>query len=258
MVLMRRPRRIGTRGEGLKPQGAAKATRSNKETNSMRMIPVFLVAVACLALAVPAAAIECGGCGTCSTCCQQSCCDPCCDAGCGQGCCDPCGGCCMVVCETKTVKKVIWRCECKPFCLPLPSCCKGCTQCVDCCAQCGGCGCDACGGTACGSCGGCGCSDCGSCGGCGVIHKVHVQAQPRCGNVRTKKVLYRGYCEIEVPVYKCVVTCGGNGCCGDPGCCDPGCGGGCGCGGGEVIIGGAAPVPAPEAQAADLAPLPPM
>jgi hypothetical protein len=86
-----------------------------------------------------------------------------------------------------------------------------------------------------------------------VVHKVHVQAQPQCGPVRTKKVLYRGYCEIEVPVYKCVVQCGGNGCCGDPGCCDAA----CGVEGGVAAEGGIT-APAPEAQAYGLAPLPPM
>jgi hypothetical protein len=255
-VLIRPRGRIRTGGERPRPTGAAPTAPVNKEIRRMRVLPVLLAAAACLVMAVPAAAIQPGGCcgpQCCDAACAQGCCgQACCAQGCcGQACCgSSCGQCCVVECDTMTVKKVIWKCECKPFCLPLPTCCKGCTKCVVC--SCGGCDagcCDA----ACGCDAGCCDGACGSCGsGCGRTLCVPVQAPPKCGKVCKKKILFRGFCEIEVPVYKCVVKCGGAGCCA-PGCCGEGAPA-------EPAApeAPAAPAPAPEARITGLAPLPPM
>jgi hypothetical protein len=127
-----------------------------------------------------------------------------------------------------TIRKCIWTDKCVDVCLPVPSCCRGSVACVSCGCEAGGC--DA----------GCGGSDAG-CGGACCQFRVPVPAPPQCCKMGTKKILLRGYCEIQVPRYRCVVT---------------GCGDGCGEG---APADEAAPVaPAPAVQAMFAAPLPPM
>ncbi|MFZ5830375.1 MAG: hypothetical protein ACOY3P_09810 [Planctomycetota bacterium] len=160
--------------------------------------------------------------GDCCT--APACCDPGCDVGCGpvcnRGCCDgvccpKCGGpmMCKVVCETKEIKKHVWNVKCEPFCVGLPQC-----------------GCDCCGDPGCG--GGCntgcdvGCADAGCCGqACDpcAVEYAKTRMPPKCGPVRTRKVLEKKEITCEVPCYKCVPVCchcnGGCGiACGDSGC----------------------------------------
>jgi len=122
-------------------------------------------------------------------------------------CCSDCGvkKVCQVICETKTVKKTVWRVECEDFCVPLP----GRDRCKSGCQD--GCGETACGETACGEtgCGGCGDDPCAS-----LQNRKYVT--PRCGKVRTKKKLVKETITCEVPSYKCVVTaCDACGACGE-------------------------------------------
>ena len=121
-----------------------------------------------------------------------------------------CGDCgaqkaCQVICETKTVKKVVWRVECVDFCAPLPGrdrCKSGCKDgcCETDCAE------ATCGEASCGSC----CDDpCES-----LQNRKYVT--PRCGKVRTKKNLIKDTITCEVPSYRCIVTaCDACGACGE-------------------------------------------
>ncbi|MHC4404944.1 MAG: hypothetical protein ACYTG0_35300 [Planctomycetota bacterium] len=124
----------------------------------------------------------------------QDCCGPpaCCDR--THECCHRCGvqKRCKVVCEMKTVKTSCWVVECEEFCPSLPNC----------------------GGWCKSSCGDC-CDD-----GCGIDHCAKLlkpMVPPRCGKLRSRKILTKKDITCEVPVYKCVVVC-----C-NPGCCEPSC-----------------------------------
>jgi len=133
----------------------------------------------------------------------QQCCGPAEEACCGTpSCCGHCGGhgscakMCKVVCEMKEVKKTVWTVKCEEFCAPLPGCpgCHGRGACGGC-AQCGGCsdsGCDSGGGN-----------------GCGRPNMV----PPKCGPVRTRKVLVPKEVVTKVPVYKCVPCYACGACC---------------------------------------------
>lgn len=124
-----------------------------------------------------------------------------------------CGDCgarkaCQVICETKTVTKVVWRVECEEFCVPMPGCDRN---------GCGSHGCQ----TGCGE-AGCGEATCGeaTCGGCGDDPCASLQDRkyvaPRCGKVRTRKKLIKETITCEVPSYKCIVTaCDACGACGE-------------------------------------------
>jgi len=115
---------------------------------------------------------------------------------------------CQVVCETRKVKKTVWRIECEDYCVPLPSCSfgfgnhcnRGCCD-IDCAESCGGC----CESQRC--CGDRGCEDpCAD-----LLSRKMVP--PKCGKVRTRKKLIKDEITCEVPTYKCVVAacnaCGG-------------------------------------------------
>lgn len=119
---------------------------------------------------------------------------------CGRcGCHSRCEKYCKVVPDTKEIKKHVWVVKCEDFCPPLPTCDRkcghGCGQSGDC-GQCGDCQ-D--GGAACG-CGGHGC--------------------PKCGCVRTKKVLEKKEITCKIPCWKCVVVYACPGC--SDGCCSEG------------------------------------
>jgi hypothetical protein len=124
---------------------------------------------------------------------------------CGHcGCACQCTKCCQVVCEMKEVKKTVWVVKCEDFCAPLPNCscghhgCKGDTG--ACCAE--------------ASCCQDGCKKCDPC----AFEKSKCCVPPKCGKVRTKKVLEAKTVVCTVPCYKCVVVymcpnCAGNGNC---------------------------------------------
>jgi hypothetical protein len=123
---------------------------------------------------------------------------------CGRAC--ACEKHCRVVCEMKEVKKTVWVVKCEDFCAPLPSCGRGCN------------GCTACGDTA--ACGveptcseGCG-KNCDPC----AVEKNKRYVQPKCGKVRTKKVLEKKEVVCKVPSYKCVVIYTCPNCCGSGAC----------------------------------------
>ena len=138
---------------------------------------------------VPAACTQVQTCGAADHC-----------ARCGRAC--QCEKHCCVVCEMKEVKKMVWVVKCEDFCAPLPNC--GCEH--GCCNGCNGCA--ACGAepTCCERCG----KKCDPC----AAEKNKCCVPPKCGKVRTKKVLVKKEVVCQVPSYKCVVvyTC--------PNCCD--------------------------------------
>ncbi|MGW8257302.1 MAG: hypothetical protein ACWGMZ_07450 [Thermoguttaceae bacterium] len=132
----------------------------------------------------------------------QTCGSPDCCAHCGCHC-----GCekyCKLVCTMKKVKKTVWVVKCEDFCTSLP----GCGRC--CCDGCESCG-DECRKEArCENCRGKSCNPCAS-----LENRDYIP--PRCGKVRTKKVLVKKEIICKVPAYKCVVvySCGncGEKCC---------------------------------------------
>jgi hypothetical protein len=148
----------------------------------MRSIALFFAVAACLVMAVPTAAQDCGGCG----------------AGCGP----KAGGCktCELVCGTAASEVVCFSCKCESFCLPLPGCGlfslftkKRCgSGCGEGCqpggepAQCDV-ACD---------------DDCGACSG----------KPPVCGKARTRKKLFMRVVTVQAPAYDCVVGGCGDGC----------------------------------------------
>lgn len=166
------------------------------------------------------------------SCTVAGCCDPgaCCQAQ------DGCGGCgcrkvCKVVCEMKQVKKHVWVVECEEFCAPLPGLGRGCAPCGDAICE-PGYGEDGCGGE-------------GRPGPCASLYKPMVP--PKCGKVRCRKKLVKKEVTCEVPVYRCVVVCGGGG----PGCREEPCGA-------NAEQDGAREVPKPPLPNNDVAPLPPI
>lgn len=144
----------------------------------MRIVGILATLVACLLLARPVQAGE--GCGT------PDCCAHC---GC-HGACQP--KVCQLVCGVEKVKKHCWCVECEEFCPLLPGCGKPC--CDSCCEDCGP-----------------GCQDT-----CCEKGQQPCLVPPKCGCMRTKKILIKKEYECEVPVYKCVVRylCGS--CCTNP------------------------------------------
>jgi hypothetical protein len=110
----------------------------------------------------------------------------------------------------KEVKKTVWVVKCEDFCAPLPGCGRGC---------CNGCkGCEACGGAE--KCAaepvcheGCG----KKCNPCAVEEAKHL-VPPKCGKVRTRKILEKKEIVCRVPCYKCVVVYSCPNCCGNEGC----------------------------------------
>ena len=99
----------------------------------------------------------------------------------------------------KEVKKTVWVVKCEDFCAPLP----GCPL-----RPCGNCG----------TCGACtaaapeGCAKCeSSCDVC-AVEKQKRQTPPKCGPVRSRKVLEKKEIVCKVPSYKCVVSYGCAGC----------------------------------------------
>ncbi|HYW80775.1 MAG TPA: hypothetical protein VE890_14435 [Thermoguttaceae bacterium] len=148
---------------------------------------------------------------------------------------------CQVVCETKKVKKTVWRVEREDFCVPLPGCDIG-SGCGNRCNH--GCcdtGCDGCAG----SCGGC-CED-----PCADLLSRKL-VPPKCGKVRTRQKLVKDEITCEVPTYKCVVSaCGACGACGETiEVVEPE----------EALPEAPAPseAPAPPEDTSELAPLPPV
>ena len=138
------------------------------------------------------------GTGLSADCCTApGCCE---DAKCCQkaGCCRRCGGCerktCQVECGVTKVKKTVWAVECEEFCPSLPGCKRSC--------KCGGCEAD-CGDAAC-------CGDDSCCDPCASLRRPTVP--PKCMQSRCRKKLVKKTVTCEVPVYKCVVVCGGCGC----------------------------------------------
>ncbi len=119
-----------------------------------------------------------------------------CDPGCrGPNCCDP-GTLkvCKVVVEMKTVRKHVWVVECEEHCPALPGSSLF-NRCKDGFSR-SGIGCVA--PAACGT-------PCGVCGPCAALH-AQVPCPPKCGTIRSRKVLKRKEIEYEVPVYRCVVV----------------------------------------------------
>lgn len=152
------------------------------------------------------------------------------------GCCDQCGcqKICQVVCEMKEVKRHVWVVECEPFCPPLPRFPRPCRPC-----------CDDCGTESCQSKVACCDAGCGKC--CDPCEPLRNRClvPPKCGPVRSRKKLVKKEVICEVPVYKCVVVCGG-GCQAD--CRELG----------SAEQEAALQPPAPAGATTDLAPLPPV
>ncbi len=153
--------------------------------------------------------------------------------GCEPQCCNQCGGAasCQIVCEMEKVKKTVWTVECEEFCPLLPGCgilgslcCSGCGKDCDC-GSCDSCGLNA-------SCTKDSCDPCAS-----LQRHMH---PPKCGKVRTKKILVKKEITCEVPVYKTVVVCSG------------------GCGVCGTLEAGQQAAPVPAKQTATAAPLPPV
>ena len=128
----------------------------------------------------------------------------------GEGCCGCCGCACQcekhcrVVCEMKEVKKTVWVVKCEDFCDPRPNfggrCCGHCGECNGCSAEATCCG-DECG------------NKCDPC----AVERNKCLVPPKCGKVRTRKILEKKEVVCTVPCYKCVVVyccpnCGSNGC----------------------------------------------
>ncbi|MFZ1936846.1 MAG: hypothetical protein WCB27_15720 [Thermoguttaceae bacterium] len=114
---------------------------------------------------------------------------------CGHcGCVCQCEKHCCVVCEMKEVKKTVWVVKCEDFCAPLPGCPHGC------CKSCNGGGSEAC------------CAEPTCCEGCGnkcdpcAAERKKCCVPPKCGKVRTRKVLEAKTVVCTLPCYKCVVV----------------------------------------------------
>ncbi len=187
----------------------------------MRIAATLLSMAVVLTLASSGLAAGYGGAGGCGE-----------DVACGKV--DACHGCgvaatckkrCNVVCDVKTVKRVVWVVECEEFCVPDP--CRKLDLNIDRCGR--GTGAKA----GCGSCG-----DCGEKDPCKALTD-RKYTPPKCGKVRTRKILVKKEITCEIPIYKCVVvdSCGS-------------------CGDGEIISDeGSGGIPAPVPTEA--APLPP-
>ena len=114
-----------------------------------------------------------------------------CCAHCGCHCC--CEKYCRVVCEMKEIKKIVWVVRCEDFCAPLP----GCP--LHCGAACESCGKESCNESTCEN----GCGKC--CNSCADIENRNC-VPPKCGKVRSKKILEKKEIVCKVPSYKCVVV----------------------------------------------------
>jgi hypothetical protein len=167
-----------------------------------------------------------GACKEVQTCGNPNSCGKCgCNAGCEKY--------CKVVCEMKEVKKTVWIVKCEDFCTSLPNCPDKCDNACDS-------GCE----KACaGNCGG----TCKSCDPCASLQNRDY-IPPKCGKVRTKKVLEKKEIVCKIPSYKCIVvyacaSCGQN------------------CGGEKVdqqAPAAPAPAPAPDSKTTLTAPEPPV
>jgi hypothetical protein len=143
---------------------------------------------------------------------------------------------CQVVCQMKEVKKTVWVVKCEDFCAPLPNCGLGCRK------DCNGCKSCAAGGVEPTCCEGCGkkrdpCA----------AEKNKCYVPPKCGKVRTRKVLEKKEVVCMVPSYKCVVVYTCPNCCGSEKC------------DGQAPATPVKPAlpPPPAGQTTDRAPLPP-
>jgi hypothetical protein len=167
-------------------------------------------------------------CGDVQTCGSADCCARC---GC-HACCEKY---CRIVCEMKEIKKIVWVVKCEDFCAPLPGCPLHCGECSEsgnqeCCKEpaCEN-GCDKC------------CNPCAS-----IENRNYVP--PKCGKVRTKKILEKKEVICKVPSYKCVVVYA----CAN--CCQNSCEGG----NHQQQVPNVAPDPAPTPKTTMVAPLPPV
>jgi hypothetical protein len=168
----------------------------------MKTIVISLsLAVGWLAADAAVAAEPCKTPGACAE--VQTCGGPRCCANCGSAC--QCEKRCQVVCQMKEVKKTVWVVRCEEFCPLLPRCGHG------------GCkGCDGCGSSAgTETCESPGCREhCGKkCDPCAAEKNKHY-VPPKCGKMRTKKILEKKEVVCLVPSYKCVVVYACPSCCG--------------------------------------------
>jgi hypothetical protein len=141
---------------------------------------------------------------------------------------------CQVVCGLKEVRKTVWVVKCEDFCAPLPNCGHGC------CKGCNGC---AAGGGEATCCEGCG----RKCDPCAAEKNKHY-VPPKCGKVRTRKLLEKKEVVCMVPSYKCVVVYTCPDCCGSEKCDDQRL---------SAPVRPAMPPPPPPAKTTERAPLPP-
>ncbi len=167
---------------------------------------------------VPATCMEVQTCGAADHC-----------AHCGCAC--ACEKHCCVVCAMKEVKKTVWVVKCEDFCAPLPNC-----SCGHGCHGCGDCGAEP---TCCEGCG----KKCDPC----AAEKNKCCVPPKCGKVRTRKVLEKKEVVCMVPCYRCVVVYTCPNCCGSERC------------DGQMpsAPGKSATPPSPPSKTTERAPLPP-
>ncbi len=107
------------------------------------------------------------------------------------GCCGCCEKYCRVVCEMKEVKKTVWVVKCEEFCPLMPNCPLHCEKCLESNDQKqSGANCEIC---------------CKTCNPCASLENRNY-IPPKCGNMRTKKVLEKKEVTCKIPSYKCIVV----------------------------------------------------